>query len=144
MPRSASTLVFLVLLASAGKSPASEPGTVNAGAWPELGYVDAARAHADSIVIAYIHNVSQPRGAEGNCRGYGQVVNVERGTQMAFGRVISITVPCSAIPGAASEKHVVPISSLAGHHWARLYFSVQRIVDYEPLELRPLADGRTN
>ena len=138
-----SMLLVLIVLACADKCPADEPGVANAGVWPESGPVEAARAQADSVVIAYIHNVTQPRGAEGNCRAYGQVVNVERGTQMAFGRVISVTFPCSSITDAATTKHVVAMSAVAGHHWARLYYSQRRIVDYVPLELRPLADGRS-
>ena len=114
--------------------------------WANAGGLEAARAAAPIVLVAFITSARQPRGAHGLCPADARIVAVERGRAMAFGAPLGVRVPCAASPRSergSRPARRVPIAFMRDRTWARLYLdAVGRLIDYQPLRLEPAPPPR--
>ena len=114
--------------------------------WASAEGLEAARAEAPIVLVAFITLARQPRGAYGLCPADARIVAVERGRALAFGAPLGVRVPCAASPRSdlgTRPARRVPMAFMRDRTWARVYLDVAgRLIDYQPLRLEPARPPR--
>ena len=98
-------------------------------AWAALApeYYERARATAENVIVVRVERVGglAPAHGYGNCRVYGVVGAVERGSRYGGGDEIAISVPCLRANGRppASGVQYEGLNELRRSQWGRAWLN---------------------